>query len=295
MKRFAALLLGLALCLTPLALAQEEKGEKKGGMSEPNLTWQSINFVLLIGLIGYFAVKKGGPFFNARAADIRKGIDDAEKIKAESDAKISAINSKLGRLDAEIASLRESAGSERRAAEQRLKEETQREIQRIAAHAGPPLTAQEYTDAGFALARDDEWEKAIEEYRSAIRVDRTYARAYGNLGFALNKLGKHEEAIQICTTGLGCARSSADMHRLRDARGFAKSRLKDFDGAIEDFTAAIGINSNNPKAYQHRAESHALAGSYKLAYHDASQALRLDGDFTPAFRLIQRLESQGLV
>jgi F-type H+-transporting ATPase subunit b len=144
MKRIAALLLGLALCLSPFALTQEVKAqegnaqeEKKqgGGLSEPNLTWQSINFVLLVGLIAYFAVKKGGPFFNARAAEIRKGIDDAEKVKAESDAKVSAINNKLGRLDAEIASLRESAGAERRVAEQRLKEETQREIQRIAAHA----------------------------------------------------------------------------------------------------------------------------------------------------------------
>ena len=60
---------------------------------------------MLAGLVGYMAVKQGGPFFNARAAEIRKGIDEAEKIKADSNAKIAAINSKLGRLDAEIASL----------------------------------------------------------------------------------------------------------------------------------------------------------------------------------------------
>ncbi len=134
MKRFAALFMGLGLCLAPLAFAEEGKGEKKAE-SEPSMVWELVNFAILAGLAGYYSVKKGGPFFNARAADIRKGIDDAEKIKAESDAKISAINSKLGRLDSEIASLRESAGSERRAAEQRLKEETQREIQRISAHA----------------------------------------------------------------------------------------------------------------------------------------------------------------
>ncbi len=160
---------------------------------------------------------------------------------------------------------------------------------------GSPLSAQEYTDAGFALAREDNWEDAVEKYRSAIQSDRTYVRAYGNLGFALNKLGKHEEAIQVCTTGLGIAHASADIHRLHDSRGFAKSRLKDLTGAIEDFTEAIRINPNNPKAFHYRAKSHALAGAYKLAYHDAGQALRLDADFAPAYRLVQRLESQGLV
>jgi len=135
LKRIAALLLGLGLCLAPLILAQEDKSEKKGAMAEPSIAWEWGNFVVLAGLLGYLAVKQGGPFFNSRAAGIRQGIEDARKIKADSEARISAINSKLGRLDAEIASLRENAGNERRAAEQRLKEETGREIQRIAAHA----------------------------------------------------------------------------------------------------------------------------------------------------------------
>lgn len=143
MKKLAAVILGLGLCLTPLALAQEgaqagkgeAKEEKKGGMAEPSMFWVTANFVLLAALLGYVAVKQGGPFFNARAAEIRKGIDEAEKIKADSNAKIASINSKLGRLDSEIASLRESAAAERRAAEQRIKEETELAIERIRAHA----------------------------------------------------------------------------------------------------------------------------------------------------------------
>lgn len=95
--------------------------------------------------------------------------------------------------------------------------------------------------------------------------------------------------------GLNVAHSTTDLHRLHDHRGFAKSRLKDFDGAIEDFTAAIKFNGSNPKVFQHRAESYALAGFYKSAYDDAGEAIRLDADFSPAFRLRQRLESQGLV
>jgi F0F1-type ATP synthase membrane subunit b/b' len=135
MRKLAGIVLGLGLCITPLALADEAKEEKKGAMAEPSMVWEWANFAILAGLLGYMAVTKGGPFFNARAAEIRKGIDEAEKIKADSNAKIAAINSKLGRLDAEIVSMRESAATERRAAEQRLKDETQREIERIRLHA----------------------------------------------------------------------------------------------------------------------------------------------------------------
>jgi F-type H+-transporting ATPase subunit b len=131
----AAVILSLGLCFTQAAFADEPKEEKKGAMAEPSMFWEWANFVVLAGIVVYMAKKMGGPFFNSRAAEIRKGIDEAEKIKADSTARIAAINSKLGRLDAEIASLRESAATERRAAEQRLKDETQQEIERIRALA----------------------------------------------------------------------------------------------------------------------------------------------------------------
>ena len=136
MRRLAILLLGLGLCLGAAAGAEEDK---KSAMPEPNLGWEWANFVILVGVLGYVAVKQGGPYFNLRAAEIRKGIDEAKAIKADSDAKIAAINSKLGRLDAEIATLRETAQAERRAAEQRLKDETAREIERIRANAGAEI------------------------------------------------------------------------------------------------------------------------------------------------------------
>jgi tetratricopeptide (TPR) repeat protein len=161
--------------------------------------------------------------------------------------------------------------------------------------AATTLSPQELTDEGFALTREEDWAGAIGFYRKAIKADATYVRAYGNLGFALNRVGKHEEAIEICCQGLEVALSHTDRHRLYDQRGFAKSHLKDFKGAINDFSEAIRVNSSNPRVFQHRAETYALAGSYRLAYDDAGQAIRLDVDYTPAYRLRQRLETQGLV
>ena len=71
-------------------------------------------------------------------------------------------------------------------------------------------------------------------------------------------------------------------------------------GAAEHVVAAVRAKTTHKfpgrgKVFYHRAESHALAASYTLAFDDAGRALSIDPDFTPAIRLRQRLETQGLV
>jgi F-type H+-transporting ATPase subunit b len=196
MKRIATLFLGLGLCLAPLALGDESKGEKKGAMAEPSMGWEWANFVVLAGLIVYMAVKQGGPFFNSRAAEIRKGIDEAEKIKADSNAKIAAINNKLGRLDAEIVSLRESAAGERRAAEQRLKDETQREIERIRVHA----------DAEIETAGKSE-RIALQRYVALLALELAETKVRARLN-----PNTEDALVQAFIRGLGAAPTRPQTH-----------------------------------------------------------------------------------
>lgn len=116
-----------------------------------------------------------------------------------------------------------------------------------------------------------------------------------NLGYALNRLGYYQEAIDILTKGLEVCDDDVICHRLLDARGFAYSNLKDYDGAIHDFTEALKLNDSNPRVWQHRAESKALAQNYDSAYSDILMALKLDPDYPAALRLKSKLEKQGLV
>jgi serine/threonine protein kinase len=158
-----------------------------------------------------------------------------------------------------------------------------------------PLSAEDLTDEGFAMTKQGDWLAAIGKYVSATEADPTYARAYSNLGFALNRLGKFDEGIEYLSKGILFAGDAPQLHRLYDNRGFAKSNLKDYEGAISDFTKAIELNPSNPRVYYHRAESHAQAENYEEAYSDVQIALRLDPDFESALRLRKRLQMQGLV
>ena len=159
----------------------------------------------------------------------------------------------------------------------------------------PPLSAEELTDEGFAMTKLGDWLGAIGKYVAATEADSTYARAYSNLGFALNRLGKFDEGLEYITKGILFTTDSAQLHRMYDNRGFAKSNLKDYEGAIADFTKAIELNPGNPRVFYHRAESHAQAENYEEAYADVQTALRLDPDFESALRLRKRLQMQGLV
>lgn len=163
------------------------------------------------------------------------------------------------------------------------------------AGAATVITAEVLTDQGFALAREFNWGSAIDKYREAISKDPAYARAYSNLGYALNRLGYYQEAIDELTKGLEICNDDAICHRLLDARGFSRSNLKDYDGAIHDFTEALKLNDGNPRVWQHRAESKALAQNYDSAYSDILVALKLDPDYPAALRLKSKLEKQGLV
>ena len=162
------------------------------------------------------------------------------------------------------------------------------------------LTADELTNEGFTLTRSDNWIGAIKKYEEAIQVDSSYLRAYSNLGYALNRLGNYDRALEVASTGIERADVTDEaqtilLGRLYDVRGFAKSRLKDYGGAINDFSISLDFVPTNPRVLYHRAESKALSGEYDGAYSDVLRSLSLEPDFTPSLRLRKKLEDQGYV
>jgi len=119
-------LIGIALFALPL-LAQE--GREAG---KPNLEiWKWANFAILAALLGYFAVKQGGPALARRAKEIRDDLAAGERAKAEADARAGEVEARLANLGSEVAALRTSALVEREREATRIRHEFEREIARI--------------------------------------------------------------------------------------------------------------------------------------------------------------------
>jgi F-type H+-transporting ATPase subunit b len=136
MKRLA-LCAGLLFAALPV-FAQVHESEAKRlqetrGVTEHGnlLIWGWLNFLLLAGGLGYLIKKNAGPYFAQRSEQIRKGMVDADKARAEADAKVADVDRRLANLAAEIESLRRDAHDEGRTEAHRVRLEAAAEMAKI--------------------------------------------------------------------------------------------------------------------------------------------------------------------
>ena len=144
MRRFA-----LAACFAVLAVgapsaapAPEPEKKEAAESGEGDLKiWEWVNFAILVGGLGYLVRKYAGPFYAARAAGIRKDIEDSERARNEAEARAAEIDRRLATLDTQIAALREEAQKESAAEVERYKQQAAAEIAKIQAGGEQEIAA----------------------------------------------------------------------------------------------------------------------------------------------------------
>jgi len=129
------------------ALKQSAMVRKFGswlGIKDPGTAYwvfTIINFAILAVAI-FVPVKKVLPgMFRNRNTSIARSIEDARKASAEANARLSGIEGRLGRLDAEIASIRASAEQQAKTEEERLLASTEEEKNKIVQAAEQEIAA----------------------------------------------------------------------------------------------------------------------------------------------------------
>ena len=126
--RRAARWLVLPLVFASVALA-DEGGEK-------DMTgWKWANFAILAAGIGYLLVKQAGPYFAARSLEIRKGIEDAQKLRADAEERAAAMDARLAILGVEVEAMRKASHEEASQEAHRFRQETAHEMAKIQANA----------------------------------------------------------------------------------------------------------------------------------------------------------------
>ena len=97
------------------------------------LRWS--NFVVLFGILGYLLRKPMGRFFSERGREILESIARGRRAGEDAAARLRDIEARLAGLEAEIARLREAAGTEAQADHGRLRARAQAEAEKIRAMA----------------------------------------------------------------------------------------------------------------------------------------------------------------
>jgi F-type H+-transporting ATPase subunit b len=131
----AARFLVLPLAFASFAFAEEAGGEKD------MTAWKWANFAILAAGIGYLLVKQAGPYFASRSLEIRKGIEDAQKLRAEAEERAAAMDARLAVLGVEVEAMRKASLEEASQEAHRFRQQTAQEMAKIQANADREISS----------------------------------------------------------------------------------------------------------------------------------------------------------
>ncbi len=133
--------------------------------------------------------------------------------------------------------------------------------------------AHAYNNRGLAYTKIGQHDKAIVDLTKAIALDPNLAAAYFNRGLAYTKIGQHDKAIVDLTKAIQLDPNDADAY---STRGVAYNDKGQYDMAIEDFNKAIALKPNDPFVYNNRGYSYNKKRQYNKAIEDFTKAIQLN-------------------
>jgi F-type H+-transporting ATPase subunit b len=153
------------LMATP-ALGQESEGS--GADSTTGWVFRWLNFAIVFGVIAYFAVKKGAPYFRKHADEISEKVEEGARAREAAEKQRREAQAKLDGIEREVAAMREEA---KRAAEA--------EIQRIRALAGKDKEAVEHGAQAEIAAAERAARLELKAHAARLAVERAEAALSG--------------------------------------------------------------------------------------------------------------------
>jgi tetratricopeptide (TPR) repeat protein len=136
-----------------------------------------------------------------------------------------------------------------------------------------PNSAQAYRERGVAYSDRGDQNHAIMDLDQAIRLSPNYILAYNNRGNIYRRRGEYDRAIADYNYAI---RLDPNFARAYMNRGGTYRNKGDYNRAIADHTQAIQLAPNDAVTYNERAGDYYDMSNYDRAITDYTQAIRLD-------------------
>ncbi len=143
---------------------------------------------------------------------------------------------------------------------------------------------------GVALRRRGRVDEAIEQYQLAIEHDPKYAEAHSNLGTAYMYQGRAEEALEEFRLAAKNAGSDGYVHH---RLGVAYLQLARYQEAIKELRKALSKEPELADARFHLGECYRRLGDEKKAIEEYEAALEIDPNYIAARTRLERLSPSG--
>lgn len=137
-----------------------------------------------------------------------------------------------------------------------------------------------YNNRALTYHNLGQYQRAVEDYDQAIRLNPQDATAYSNRGAAYRGLGQHERAIEDLDEAI---RLNPQLAVAYDNRGNAYLGLGQPGRAIQDHDEAILIDPKYATAYSNRGAAYFGQGQHDRAIQDLDHAIRLDPQLVEAY------------
>lgn len=132
---------------------------------------------------------------------------------------------------------------------------------------------------GWVYFNKKQYDRAIQDYNEAIRINPNNAHAFAGRGNAYSKEGRYDLAIRDFEEGM---RLNPKFNLLsnRAAAYFGKGQ---YDRAIQDYDELIRRNPRDAGAFHHRGMAHLNKGQYDRAIQDFDETIQLEPKLASAF------------
>jgi tetratricopeptide (TPR) repeat protein len=128
------------------------------------------------------------------------------------------------------------------------------------------------------VAKDD-MDKALDDYREAVRSDPRTAEAYKAWGRSEDS-EKRAKAVDRLEEMLQKAKADAQTHSQRGAKLHKEG---DLAAAIAEYDKALALYPRYTEVYYNRGLAHRKRNALDKAVADYTQAIRLDPNYIPAY------------
>ena len=125
--------------------------------------------------------------------------------------------------------------------------------------------ANAYYNRGSAYDDEGEFDRAIQDYDKAIKLNPKDGWAYNNRGIAYRKKGEFDRALRDYDMAIKLNPKDADIY---NNRGIAYAKKGEFDRAITDYDKAIRLDPKDALTYKNRGTAYGIKGEYDRAIAD---------------------------
>jgi tetratricopeptide (TPR) repeat protein len=133
--------------------------------------------------------------------------------------------------------------------------------------------AEAQNNLGFALQALGRLDEALVAYREAIRLSPDFAEAYGNLGAALTGTGRLRDAVEA---GRRALRLRPDLGELHASLGDTWQAMGRVDEAVAEYREALRLDGGLPRAHSGLGNALAKTGRLQEALEQLDTAVALN-------------------